>query len=126
MNKITISFENFEKDIIEKMCEQKDEGGEILWLQYSRSKVIEREFTGVGFFSYFEIAEDVPHFPGRTDCFIGDVVASINGSDFDYGFVLFLKNGKISMLEGYTWADKWPDTVNTYELRHTYEIMPHQ
>ena len=119
MNNKIIPFEEFEKAIMQKMLEEKNVENEILLEQYRRSQVIKRDFTGAGFFTNFEVPANTPHVEKLTSCSFGDVIASINGSTFDFGFVLFLKDGMLSCLEGYTWADAWPETIESYELKHS-------
>ncbi len=118
-----IPFEEFETAVMLKMLEKKNHVNEILQQQYAGSRVIGREFTGVGFFTHFKIINDSPALTELTDRNYGDIVASINGSTFDFGFVLFLDKGMISSLEGYTWSDMWPETIETYTLKHSDEII---
>ncbi len=88
--------------------------------QYKSSKVISREHSEVGFFTTFlqqdrnDLCIDGKSFQ------IGDVDGSVNGIDGAVGFVLYIKNGFISMLEGYTNAiDKWPEVDD--EIVLTYD-----
>ena len=119
MNDKVIPFEEFEKAVMKKILEREDNISKILWQQYKSARVIKRDFTGSGFFTSFEASKDSPRITETVDRSYGDVIASINGSSFDFGFVLFLENGMLSCLEGYTWTDKWPETIRSYELKHT-------
>ena len=35
------------------------------------------------------------------------------------GFVLFIRGGRLSMLEGYTYDEPWPDQVRGFSLRYS-------
>ena len=73
----------------------------VLRQQYAVAKIICREFSGVGFFTHFEVPEDVPltvppNFEaGGMQIFLENLP---NGADC----VLFVRKGKIDFLECYT------------------------
>lgn len=49
----------------------------------------------------------------------GDVLADLDGLEHGAGFVLFIDNGLIGMLEGYSnTGEAWPDTPCNFELRY--------
>lgn len=85
------------------------EFSDFLMNQYSAS-VKKREFTGHGFFTDFEYSgtDRLPDTCGNTE--LGDLSVMLNGFCL-VGFVLFIKNGTITCLEGYTYGDKWPDVI---------------
>lgn len=114
-----ISFDEFEKAVMYKMFEEKNRINEILLQQYEMSSVFKREFSGAHFFTYFLIPEDAPRVMEFVEHGYGDVIVRINGSDFDFGFVLFIEDGLISYLEGYG-AGSWPEAIQSYEL-HTFD-----
>jgi hypothetical protein len=79
---------------------------------------INRQFTGAGFYTTFELGSDVPGLPGLPRFAISDVSGSLGGTANGACFVLFIEAGKIKMLEGATFGfeDKWPSTVSTFKL----------
>ena len=116
------AFEEFERIVMFKILEEENETNALLRVQYESAKIIKREFTGAGFFTHFSIPKTIRRAPAGTEYGYGDVVASFDGSDFCYGFVLFIKEGLISSLEGYTCTDSWPENIQTYELKHAWEV----
>ncbi|HCF49438.1 MAG TPA: hypothetical protein DER60_04100, partial [Syntrophomonas sp.] len=115
-----MTYENLERKLMEMLLAGNDDVLIRLREQYKSSKVISREHSEVGFFTTFlqqdrnDLCIDGKSFQ------IGDVDGSVNGIDGAVGFVLYIKNGFISMLEGYTNAiDKWPEVDD--EIVLTYD-----
>jgi hypothetical protein len=80
--------------------------------QYAAATVVRRELTGVGFFIDYSVAVDAPRIvPPNLE--IGDAATLTNG--IGVGFVLFVRDGAISMLEGYTYDEPWPDDARIKE-----------
>jgi hypothetical protein len=80
--------------------------------QFERSHVASRETTGVGFFTELDVPTDVapaPVKPGRLD--LGDVTATIEGLEHGAGFVLFVQDGVLDFLEGFSYDEPWPDVT---------------
>jgi len=125
-----IPFEEFERAVMHKILEKESSINKVLREQYKKAQVIDREFTGVGFFTRFKMPEDAPVVIEPVEYGYGNVLASINDSAFDFGFVLFIKNGIMTCLEGYTWADAWPQEIHNYILCYSNEepdlIKEHQ
>ncbi|MBI2774571.1 hypothetical protein HYX58_01050 [Candidatus Dependentiae bacterium] len=116
--KKAIPFEEFEQAVMSKIMERDNSINIILREQYNRSHVISRDFTGVGFFTTFEVATEASRITEPVPNAYGDVEAIINGIG-GYGFILFIKNGTMSFLEGYTWRDEWPKLINNFVLVHS-------
>lgn len=76
--------------------------------------VTSREFTGAGFFADFRKIS----IPGidRNIRHLGDVEAEIPPLCYGAGFILFFETGDILSLEGFTYEEKWPDSIDTYSL----------
>ena len=62
-----------------------------------------RENTGAGFFTYFAVMSNAMH-QIHVDTRYADVIAKINGLDNALGFILWLRDGHVDYLEGYTMA----------------------
>ncbi len=85
--------------------------------QAGRARLTKRENTGAGFYCDIEVDGDAPTVRG--DFHLGDVQAEIRGLDHGAGFVLFVRDGRINMLEGYTYDEPWPDRVTDFSLRYS-------
>jgi hypothetical protein len=80
--------------------------------QAKNAIITKREFTGVGFYSYFHINQSEMY---GNDMQISDVGAKINDR-IQVGFLLFVKKGQLDLLECYTYGDPWPDMIQSYEI----------
>ena|SRR5579875_4153130 len=87
--------------------------------QLKLAKRRSREYTGVGFFTHFDVPKEAPQFSGNPSIKFGDVIAEMDGLQRGAGFLLFIQNGVLSMLEGYTYEEPWPQKVARFELRYT-------
>jgi hypothetical protein len=67
-----------------------------------------REFSGVGFFTYLRVPASAPRLEGRPRLVIGDVYAKLSGLDHEVGFLLFISDGALNMLECFIHDDQWP------------------
>ena len=84
--------------------------------QWKSSTVIKIELTGAGFFVNYHVPSNVPTLTDNQNFTVGNIGAKIPGLKSGAGFVLFVRNGVISMLEGYSYDESWPDTVESFEL----------
>ena len=119
------SFSYFVKQVMGMMLDGEDHVLGTLRKQYAKSSIAGKEFTGVGFYFYFLVPEQVERLSGKQDFVFGDVygdivgdAASFNSSEFGLGFLLYIKNGVIATLEGYTYGDKWPENLSQYQLHY--------
>ena len=73
---------------------------------------VERELTGVGFFSHLDLGPRAAEL--RITCrrnIISGPHVELRGVGHGIGVVLFVTDGYISMLEGFTYDDPWPAEV---------------
>jgi hypothetical protein len=91
---------------------------EALRLQFARCEAAARELTGVGFFTELSVPIDAapaPVRPGRLT--LNGVAAEVDGLKHGAGFVLWIENGMLATLEGFSYDGPWPETSNGYSLR---------
>jgi hypothetical protein len=116
-----------EKAVLGKLFEGNGPVLAALRHQTEIAKVDERRMTGMGFYTTFNIPEGEPPAPVRLGrmCF-GDVVAKIPGLeepglDYGAGFLVCIQDGRLQMLEGYSYQEPWPEVVSTFELFYLRE-----
>ena len=111
------NFIAFEKDVITEIFKENPEYTAQLEAQYKVSTVTDRQFTGRGFFTTFEVpdksfslGEDVSYEGGNVSVLLNDTILT--------GYVLFVQNGFITCLEGYNYGEKpsWPDDIRSYKI----------
>src|SRR5258708_999794 len=78
--------------------------------------VTNREFTGTGFFTGLHVPAYVPDAPVTRDhLHLGEVAASLTGVDHA-GFVLWVTRGRLVTLEGFSYGELWPDTIEGWNV----------
>jgi hypothetical protein len=90
-----------------------------LRIQAEKARLVGREYTGVGFFCDFEVPMDVPILKG--DFHLGDVTGELQGLANGAGFVLFIRNGRLDALEGFSYDEPWPKEISTFSLSYMAE-----
>lgn len=113
-----------ESAVLEKLLFGEDPTLSILRAQTRCAHVASRQFTGAGFYLVFGLPEDAPKVAGEPNFEIGDVHAKLEGLQHGAGFVLFIKNGRLDMLEGYSYDEPWPTQTRGIEL--FYERTPRE
>lgn len=48
-------------------------------------------------------------------------MAAIGGLGHGAGFVLYVKDGRLDALEGYSYDEPWPPAIASFELQYTSE-----
>lgn len=103
-------FEKMEKEIIRQILHEDQHWS---YLLQNNHIIIKREFTGVGFFTYFaKIAIENQ----RTENASISKVGGILNEKVQVGFVLFIKNSQLDVLEGFTYDEPWPESIESYEI----------
>ena len=111
----------FEQQVLDKLLAGDHPALVALRGQAERARVIRREYTGVGFFCDFDVPSDATPLPTQSDFHVGDVNASLDGLKHGAGFVIFVRNGRLAMLEGYTYEEPWPQEVRNLKLSYQRE-----
>jgi len=113
---MSVELTRLEREVMRMLLEGNDPVLHALRQQFAHSCVVRRELTGVGFFMTFDVSPEVPQAAGGKSFALGDVYADIKGLSHGAGFVLFVSAGVIDCLEGYTYDEPWPPTVEEFEL----------
>jgi len=96
-----------------------DEVLAILRQQGKQPQVSSRQGTGVGFYTEFVVPPDVPRVLGRPTFKLGDVNGAADNVNHGLGFLLYVKDGALFVLEGYTYDEPWPDDVRGLVLTYS-------
>jgi hypothetical protein len=108
-----------EEAVLRKFVEGDDPVLQLLQAQVDRCGVRSREFTGVGFMT--ELAPAVVQRAAlpRREVRLDGVLGELEGLRHGAGFVLYLKDGLLDALEGYSYDEPWPPSLGSFELRYT-------
>jgi len=95
----------------------------VLQAQYALSQIGGVEFTGAGVFVHFEVPSGVPLCdpPSMSG---GSIHIELAGVRNGAGCALFVREGRLSMFEGFTYGDEWPMNPDVVALREAVPIKP--
>jgi len=85
--------------------------------QVDHATGVVREFTGVGFWTDIELPS-AWHAASVSNFELSDVGAEAASVQHGVGFVLFIRDGLLSMLEGFTYDEPWPDDLGPFTLSY--------
>ena len=109
-----------EKAVIDALLDKPGEPFDTIRQQLSHAAIAKREFTGVGFFTEFALPAEASVRRDLPDETVGGVGASFPGVEHGAGFLLFIRRGVVTMLEGYTYADdQWPQSTDEFQVFKT-------
>lgn len=111
----------FEQAVLDKLLAGDHDVLATLRAQAAKARVVSRELTGAGFNLQFRVPSDVPRVTLPADFELGDVDASIDGLAHGAGFLLFVRDGRIAMLEGYSYEESWPTDIRRFTLAYRSE-----
>lgn len=120
MESRTLDLLPLELAVLVKLLEGDDPRLRALQRQLQGISVESREFTGVGFYTGLVVRPSAP--PAPLDVpkgTLGDVYAEIDGVEHGAGFLLFIKAGRLHLLEGFTYDEPWPEVVDGFRLTYT-------
>jgi hypothetical protein len=112
---IRMDYLPLEKAVMQKLLDGDHPILVALRNQVVAAKIKDRQFTGVGFFLHFEIDPKLA-LPGNLNLEIGDVMGTLPGVEHGSGYILFIREGVLSMLEGFTYDDPWPESISDFHL----------
>jgi hypothetical protein len=114
---------DLERAVLEKLLAGDHPTLVALRAQAEAGRLAGREHTGVGFYCSFEVPPDVPS-AGPRDFEVDDVIGELQGLAHGAGFVLFVRDGRIDTLEGFSYDEPWPQQVSKFNL--TYQRDPRE
>lgn len=108
-----------ENQVMHALLAGEDEGLFILREQLKHAQVAARKMTGVGFFTTFQVPSEVVRLASRSAIKFGDVSGKATNVKHGLGFLLYIKNGALDLLEGYTYDEPWPPEVEGFSLTYS-------
>jgi hypothetical protein len=113
----------FEVAVLKKLLDGGHPVLQGLMRQIDRAKIESREYSGAGFFLNFNIDEALA-LPGGPNFTFGDVAMECSSVEHGIGFLIFVRNGVFLMLEGYTYAEDWPQEIKNFKLHYIVDGKP--
>lgn len=112
-------LEPLEAAVIEKLLSGEHPALQGLRRQLSHLSVASRRYSGTGFFTEFALEPEAVAVSLPNRIRFGDVEATIRGVAHGAGFVLYIDDGRLYLLEGYTYDEPWPTQVDEFALRYS-------
>ncbi|MCA9623177.1 MAG: hypothetical protein KC731_29360 [Myxococcales bacterium] len=112
---------DLETAVIESMLADKDVPAHELELRPEAVIVRSRKLTGVGFLTELQRSPQLKLFSDGVVMRWGRVGARLNATRIETGYLVYVDDGYLAAIEGYTYGDEWPDTVAEFEL---YDLVP--
>jgi hypothetical protein len=122
---LVMQLTGFQRAVLDKILAGDHPALAVLRAQAASARVVRSEYTGAWFWVFFEVADDAPVLSTSIEDFhLGDVQAHVEGLNHGAGFVLFVKEGRLDNLEGYSYDEPWPEVIADYTLG--YECEPRE
>ena len=106
-----MTYDEFEKIIIEDIIQTYPEYAEKLARQYGSATVVKRTVNNPGFYTYYEISDKTASLGDGVDLRLGENQWNVNGLKYGSDYILWVKNGFISSLEGFSYDEPWPTEI---------------
>ncbi len=106
-----MKFDEFEKIIITDIIEQYPEYKQKLQTQFEKSVVQKREFSTYGFSTYYTVIAPEETLGDAVNVQLGKHQWNINGLQRGSDYILWIKNGFITCLEGFSYNEPWPNEI---------------
>jgi hypothetical protein len=114
--KSVISLTPLEQQVLAMLLAGEDGMLAVLRRQAGVATVSSREMTGVGFHTDFSVPRDAERLAGRPRFTLTGVDGSAANVRHGVGFVLFVADGALATLEGFTYDEPWPDDIQGLTL----------
>ncbi len=105
-----------ERDVIATLLRHSHPVMDALRAQSAVCRIKSRQRTGVGFDTDIIVPQALA-VTGLDPITLTDVHAEIEGLEHGAGFALWIRDGMLDSLEGFTYDGKWPDEVGHYVVR---------
>ena len=107
----------FEKDLIIKFFELRQIYSKPSYELLDKVEVLSRDYTGVGFYTSFEKHECLKVADSKINYIWAYMGAFLNKEKINVGFVFYIKDGYLEMIEGYSYGEQtWPDHIESYDI----------
>lgn len=113
-------LEDLARSVLDKLLAGEHPVLGALRVQAQHARLLTRESTGVGFYCSFDVPPDIPIVEPR-NFEIDDVNGELQGLAHGAGFVLFIRDGRLDMLEGFSYNEPWPSEIRNLKLNYHHE-----
>lgn len=116
MTKTNLQFTDLEMGAIEHFLKRNHIDKEFFGRDFEGIKVTKRRMTGEGFFTDLSTTKSLEEV-GVKSLRWSKTRATLN-NNLDVGFLIYVDDGMLSTIEGYTYGDTaWPEVITSFEIR---------
>lgn len=120
MSKLPLT--KFEGEVLNWLLAEEEPVLDALRMQLTWATVLSKVFTGHGIYINFYLPSDVTPLHKELNvrprfCF-GDVEASIPSLEYGAHFLIWVDDGLLTCLEGYTFDESYPQEISDFQLRY--------
>lgn len=108
----------FEYSVLNALLDGENQKLSNLRNQLQFIQAVEREVSTAGFYTNFQVSRDVNPLLGSKSFQFGDVHVDLPELEGGMGFLLYIKDGYLNMLEGYTYEEKMPEEIKSFKIRY--------
>lgn len=105
-----------EKAVIDKLLVDRKLSPTRSEIDLDAIEVSSRDFSGQGFLTELVPSEQLKIFGSDVSLRWGDVGARLNAAKVETGYVVYVDDGVINAVEGFTYGDDWPTEIEAIEL----------
>jgi hypothetical protein len=109
-------MEELENALMDALLTGSDPRFAALRRQYAAATIKDRQFNGKGFFTDFEVPPGAARVTPAKFELGSHLSLRLEGLQHGAGVVLFVRDGAITMLEGYTFDEPWPADPRLLEI----------
>ena len=119
-----MEFSRLERAAIEAILSKPVDGMEVVREQFAAATALERDYTGVGFYTKISVPSSIPPMPKTEELhdalFDGAIARPKSDPEGLILFHLWTDGGYLCCLEGVTVRDTWPNEDDIEEVRPCY------
>ena len=110
------SLESIGKAVLGVMLSDNSEMSRILTAQMEHVMLRTQDQSPVGWFTHFDVIGEIVVLPGRENFHIS-ADATVADMRMGIGFVLFVVEGKLDMLEAFTYDEELPSEIKILSIK---------
>ena len=115
-NALPSDLTELERSVLTNMLNHPGEPFASVSAQLAHATISKRERTGVGFYTNFALPPAARIPPDLANTELGGVGARHPELSCGAGFILFVRDGVVSFLEGFTYDDPWPPDESSFTV----------
>jgi hypothetical protein len=112
-----VGLTELEKAVLAHMINKRPADRDVFLKQLDNCQVVSRENTGCGFYTALRVDRHIAPSEFKERELIQGVHVSCPELQHGAGFILYIQNGYLHSLEGYTFVDEqWPEKISSFQV----------